>query len=141
VDDLFIRDAVEQECRIGFCIEPESLIYSEPKKDWSSLFHQKIRHISSSFYYPTEIQIRLLMSQASRTGLYICFLLLAIISLDGRFVIAMAVYWILIFSRTYQWSKLLYPKNIALWAPVMDLILGIYYSSIFIFAKSRTGKW
>lgn len=50
-DDLLIREAVKNKMLIGTVIEPDALVYSAAPKSFNEYFHQKKRHLQTSFHY------------------------------------------------------------------------------------------
>jgi len=50
-DDLLIREAVKNKCKIGFVEEKESLVFSNVQNSFSDYFVQKRRHTATSFHY------------------------------------------------------------------------------------------
>ena len=50
-DDLLIREAVENKCKIGIVSEAKSLVFSNTQKSFSDYFLQKRRHTATSFHY------------------------------------------------------------------------------------------
>ena len=51
-DDLFIREAVKSNLKIGIVTGSESLVYSRTPDTFSSYSNQKIRHLTTSYHYP-----------------------------------------------------------------------------------------
>lgn len=50
-DDLLIREAVNNNCKIGIVTADASLVFSETQKSFSTYFSQKRRHTATSFHY------------------------------------------------------------------------------------------
>ncbi|MDP3150932.1 MAG: glycosyltransferase [Ignavibacteria bacterium] len=50
-DDLLIREAVNNNCKIGIIAADASLVFSNPQKSFADYFLQKRRHTATSFHY------------------------------------------------------------------------------------------
>ncbi len=50
-DDLLIREAVNNNCKIGIIVAEDSLVFSNTQQNFSNYFSQKRRHTATSFHY------------------------------------------------------------------------------------------
>ncbi len=50
-DDLFIRECVKQNFKIGYFLTPDSFVFSKSSKSFSDYFNRKKRHLKTSHYY------------------------------------------------------------------------------------------
>lgn len=50
-DDLLIREAVKNNCKIGIVAAEDSLVFSNAQENFSNYFSQKRRHTATSFHY------------------------------------------------------------------------------------------
>lgn len=141
IDDLFIRDAYENGARIGFATDSKSIVMSEPNRTWKGLFRQKLRHVSSSFYYKSDHKMRLILAHVSHIGLYVCLILLLGFSPHWSVFAGILFYWTILYVRVLKWANMLHSKSQKHYIPVLDLTLALYYVTIAIFAKAGVDKW
>ena len=71
-DDLFVRDVATAE-NTTICLNAESFVRSEPKRDLTAYLTQKKRHISTSVRYKLGVQILLSLLSFSQLGLFLSF--------------------------------------------------------------------
>ncbi len=58
-DDLLLREAVNNNLKIGIVTEPNAFVFTEAKKTFSEYLKQKARHTSTSNYYSFKIKFLL----------------------------------------------------------------------------------
>lgn len=73
-DDLIVNQAANQ-FNTKIEIAPDSITWSEPKKNFSSWFYQKERHLSVSSHYSESSKFRLAIEPITRGLFYITFVL------------------------------------------------------------------
>lgn len=87
-DDLFVNKVATSSNTNVVC-NPDTLIWSPPKRTWHEWFHQKRRHLGVSPLYNTTSKIRLFLEPFSRGFVYILLLFCIAHSLStGEWIIA-----------------------------------------------------
>lgn len=103
-DDLFIMQAANK-TNVRIETSEDSKMYSEQKPTYSSWFTQKIRHISTSKFYPLRFKILLSLNNLAITGLYLS-LVMALIT--GTLILPITLAFIL-----YSFIRILIQKKAA----------------------------
>lgn len=141
-DDLFMRDAATS-TNVAIEIEPESFVFSIPKKTWRSWFRQKQRHFSTASKYKLINKLFLGIFPSSMILMLLSFFIL-LFNYDWWLFISvllglrMVLYWVI--------NGLLFKKlrsnDLILFYPVYELVHFlimpfIYYSS----DRTEKSKW
>jgi glycosyltransferase involved in cell wall biosynthesis len=127
-DDLMIQ-ALDDKMKITCCLDPEAFVYSKPKSDLIDFLQQKTRHISTSFYYPFNISVKLFLFSFSITAYYflaVVFLFFGKISLTLLIGISLLKWLIQSILHHKAFSKLDGVRYFFLY-PVAEILLAIYY--------------
>ncbi len=129
-DDLFINETATA-YNVAIQLNPDSFVYTEPKKTYSAWSRQKTRHVSTGKYYKTKDKIFL--------GMYYTSLMLFFASLTCLLIfeitwpVCLSIYGVrLIAQMLIMYFALKKLKNInMLWLlPLLD-ILYLFYIIIF----------
>ena len=132
-DDIFLNEA-STSSNTGISMEPESFVYSIPKKTWKSWFKQKQRHMSVSKYYKTRNKVMLGILSGAHVAVWIlgiAALTLGLLmnnipfltTLGIIFAVRWVVQWFLLalinhkLDKTIEWFSWLF----------MDFALFMYY--------------
>jgi glycosyltransferase involved in cell wall biosynthesis len=125
-DDLFIN-AVATSQNTGIMLHPNSFVWSEPKKTWTSWAKQKQRHYSTSKFYKPKFKWLLGWYSASHFLFYallpFIFIILGWPFALGAWLLRLIIQWI-VFGNS---CKVLGEKNLAGYYPFFDLFLLGYY--------------
>ena len=121
-DDLFISEVSNTKNTI-ISIDPDSFVYSEPKKDFKSWAIQKSRHFTTFNRYKKIHKILLPLEVISRVIFYTLFFLLITNQYNNYFLISIASIRVLLFISTLSYSTYLFKeKNINPFIILFDLI-------------------
>jgi glycosyltransferase involved in cell wall biosynthesis len=141
-DDLFMRDAANSK-NVAIEIEPESFVFSIPKKTWRSWFRQKQRHFSTASKYKLINKLFLGIFPASMVLMLLSFFIL-LFNYDWWLFISvllglrMVLYWVingLLFKKLRSNDLIiLYPFYELVHFLIMPFI---YYSS----ERTEKSKW
>lgn len=58
-DDLFIREAMKNNAKVGIILEQDAFVYSKTETEWRKYFKQKFRHLSTANHYSIKIKFLL----------------------------------------------------------------------------------
>ncbi len=141
-DDLFMQEAANKK-NVAINLEPESFVYSEPKKTWKSWVRQKQRHFTTAPNYRLINKFLLGIFPASMLLMLVSFFILLFkfdwwLFVLSIFILRMAIYWIIngvVFKK-------LDSKDLIVLYPVFELIHFvvipfIYYST----DRTEPNKW
>lgn len=139
-DDLFIQ-GLSNDIIGTICIEPDSMVYSEPKKTWPSFIGQKSRHISTSVRYKWRDKLFLSVYPA----LHVLFYFFLCIMIFTQPYMGLACFMfriaILIFGVRPMFIKLR-EGDVIPWVPLIDIIQVPYYFILSIYSLLRKkNKW
>lgn len=100
-DDLFIREAVKNNLRIGIITSSEALVYSQTPETFSAYFNQKVRHLKTSYHYPLSTSALIFLWHECN---YFCqyFFLLAFISPIAYLVSAIKILADIVIYSSFQ---------------------------------------
>ncbi|MCB0476797.1 MAG: glycosyltransferase [Crocinitomicaceae bacterium] len=141
-DDLFIQEAAKNR---NFAVElnPESFVYSEPKKTWIDWLNQKRRHFTTAPEYKSSHKRWIGLKPLSLLIFYITFTFLIISSPFAFFILAifgfrLIISWILngmLFARFKS-------EDLIIFFPFMELIHLVVIPTIYYTNDvKRKGKW
>ena len=141
-DDLFMQDAVKNR-NVAIEINPDSYVFSAPKKTWKSWVRQKQRHFTTASKYRLINKLFLGIFPVSMILMFVSFIILLFSFEWWLFALSLLVfryivYWIingLLFKKLDQ-------KDLIIWFPIFELahfviIPFIYYST----DRREAGKW
>jgi hypothetical protein len=128
-DDLFVNQhANGKNTRVEF--SPESLVYSLPENDWSSFFHQKVRHLSVGKHYRFKHRLMLgLMSLTWMLTLFVGLPLLIVSPYYYAVAAALILRWILMVLCIRKLVRQAGIRFNLVVIPVLDFLYPIYYIS------------
>lgn len=140
-DDDLLVNALARSNNTAAIIDPEAIVYSKPKKSWSSFYYQKLRHLSVGKYYKPSDKFILGLFNLSLIGSW----LLAVPAIYpanvfplGLFLLRMALLVVLLHTASRKLGD-----SMALWkVPLLDFIFVIYYLVTGLSALSvKTIRW
>jgi len=128
-DDLFVnRHATPGKVKTS--MEPDSLMFSEPKKTWMDFFFQKVRHLSVGKRYKVSHKILIGLFSLSFLFAWILGLVLLFSSVAIIWVISALLLRTLLLSLTIQVAANRFGHKFEGWfVPVLDFLFVIYYIS------------
>ncbi|MCH2046617.1 MAG: glycosyltransferase [Saprospiraceae bacterium] len=139
-DDLWVNQMAEGKST-KICLDPNSFMYSEPKRSFKALYRQKTRHYSTSTYYRWQHQLALGSLVVSHFAYYGLGLLL--VGLDGNFSVlfslTLGIRLILYYLIANSVTSLLNERDLLKNWWFFDIFMPIYYiifaPSLFISSK------
>lgn len=135
-DDLLVNQVATGN-NTGWCLHPESFVYSEAPSTWRGLYQQKTRHYSSSGHYKWHHQLILGLLSGSQFFFYTG--LLAIIASNAwnyAIIVMIMLRSFLLFFVYYRLLRTLRQKSLLLYVGLLDALLPLYY---LIFAVAALG--
>ncbi|MGV3509652.1 MAG: glycosyltransferase [Sphingobacteriaceae bacterium] len=141
-DDLFVNQNANPQ-NVAIEIHPDTHVWTEPKRTFSSYFRQKVRHMGASKAYKAEHK-RMLSFQTGSALLFYTVLILMIF-LQAQWWMLLSFYLIRLFAQLivfYPVLKKLNYKDLIWWIPILDLIFNFYIlvlSIVSLFKKKV--KW
>lgn len=141
-DDLFVSEVANKE-NLAIVLHPDSFIYCEPKETFPQFYHQKSRHISTSWHYKFHHQILLGILAQSHFWLYIFAIIALFHPVYQSFIIfAVILRWFIMMIIFRKIAHRFDEKDMTVWLPIMDILYVAYY---FVFAlplvKGNNGRW
>jgi glycosyltransferase involved in cell wall biosynthesis len=126
-DDLFVNEYANKK-NTKVAIGDDCLMYSLPKKNISSYYKQKKRHLYAGKYYKLKDKIRLAFLSLSHILFWISFITLAILGFEPSYLgIGLAVRMATMYLIFHISAKKLGDKFKVLAIPFLDLIYVLYY--------------
>ncbi|WP_242689193.1 glycosyltransferase [Pedobacter sp. SYSU D00535] len=142
-DDLFVnQNATATNTAIE--IHPETHVWTEPKRSFSSYFRQKVRHMGAGKAYKTSDKYSLSVQTASALLFYLMLMLLVV--LNAQWWLLVSIYLIRLSVQAiiyYPVFKKLSYKDLIWLLPALDLIYNFYIlvlSIISLFKKKVEWK-
>jgi biofilm PGA synthesis N-glycosyltransferase PgaC len=141
-DDLFVSEVANKE-NLAVVLKSESFIYCEPKDTFQQFYHQKSRHISTSWHYKLHHQLLLGVLAQSHFWLYVfalvaCFNLSFLPFLFGGIILRWFIMLVIFRKIAHRFDE----KDMTIWLPLMDVLYVFYY---FVFAlplvKGNNNRW
>lgn len=120
-DDLFVNENANRTNTV-IEIHPDSHTWSQPKKSWSSLWTQKIRHIGAGKAYKSKHKRVLSIQAGSSIAFYVLLGVMA--GLQVEWWLAPGIYFIRLIVQLivyYPSMRKLKCKNLIWWFPILDL--------------------
>ena len=134
-DDLFVQ-AVSANTRFTTTLDEDTLMYSNPPDTWRKWFHQKARHVSTSYHYDTMTKLGLMGFAITQIGWWVGVLL------SGSF------WWVLLIFRYVVLSVTgisafgrLKGRDLLYLRPVLELMLVVYYVVLLPASLFRNKEW
>ncbi|HHB77787.1 MAG TPA: glycosyltransferase [Saprospiraceae bacterium] len=141
-DDLFISEVATG--NNTFIVDtPDAVVYSEPKKTWSSWLAQKRRHLSTGKHYRPKIQI--LLGLFSITHFFHVFFLVLLLIFNFGTVVAIVgsvLRTLIIVLMCTAFRKKFREVNDWYWIPLLDFLYPFYYMALARYLIStKTKSW
>ncbi len=141
-DDLFISEVATG--NNTFIVDtPDAVVYSEPKKTWSSWLAQKQRHLSTGKHYRPKIQI--LLGLFSITHFFHVFFLVLLLFFNFGTVVAIVgsvLRILIIVLMCTAFRKKFREVNDWYWLPILDILYPFYYMALTPYLIStKTTSW
>jgi len=141
-DDLFVNQHANRD-NISIEINPESQVWTEPKKTLSSYINQKVRHFGAGKAYRRSHKLMLSFQAISAMGFYL--FLIALIVLQAPWWLLVSVF----FARMIIQLIIYYPvfnklsyHNLISWFPFLDFIYYVYILVVnFIALFKKKVRW
>lgn len=140
-DDLFVNQNANAN-NTATQMNPNSFVYSVPKKNWGEWFRQKVRHLGAGKKY--SFKSKFLLGVFSLSGiLFYALLFYGILSAETRelFLLIGAVRWIICGSILYFYSQSLHEKLPLLFYPILDLLYFACLGFLFPAAQVIKTSW
>ena len=141
-DDLFMKDAATKN-NVAIEMDPESFVFSIPKKTWSDWVKQKQRHFTTAPSYRLINKLFLGIFPASMFLMLITFLIL-LFSFKWWWIVVglLLLRYILFWSVSGSLFKKLAARDLVIWFPILEFVHFIimpfiYYST----DRTRPDKW
>jgi glycosyltransferase involved in cell wall biosynthesis len=141
-DDLFVS-ANSHKSNTSVCFSPQSFTFSEPKRKFSAWWYQKKRHLTTSGQY--RFLHKLYLGLYHLNILIFPALILVLLLLQYQILLVAAI---VLIKWVVQWiifgkaSKKLKEKKILLISPVLETILAVLTSLIYITnIFNKPGRW
>ncbi len=136
-DDLFINQVSTQK-NVNINIDPESFVFSEPKRSWKSYFRQKARHMTTGREYKLKHKVLLGLLSTTHFGHYLLGGLLLTAQLNANVVITL--YLIRMISLIILYGKILKKlrdPSMLIWIPILDATFVLFYVVFAPFLMTR----
>jgi poly-beta-1,6-N-acetyl-D-glucosamine synthase len=144
-DDLFINQSSNGR-NTAINLHPDGMTFSEPKKNFSSWFSQKKRHLSTGKYYKTSDKLRLGIQVISNSMFYILFIASLVLIQSPLFLILVlgtfVIRTISLVLLHYNAGKRFMERKLFLYSPIFDLIFQ-FLNPVFALSNLfyRKNKW
>ncbi len=126
-DDLLVSKIANKK---NTCLElhPDSFCYSKPPEKWKDWYHQKLRHISTSFHYKPIHQFTLGIYAFSHFFVYVGFIFLAFQNFGLVFALCLLAVRLLIQIVIFHNLKKLFDSPLTVTQLLLiDILFVIYY--------------
>lgn len=129
-DDLFMNDVATPQ-NTAICLNPNTFMYSFPKKTWKTWYRQKTRHISVSKYYLPVNKWLLGTLAGSQIWFWLTFLIILpfviktplLYWLLGTWVLRIISQWVIFYRANQKLDNIIEWYNV----PVYDFCMTFYY--------------
>lgn len=129
-DDLHVNKSATS-TNVAIRIQPESFMYTEPKRSYDAWQRQKTRHNSTGKYYKIKDQVLLGGYYSSLLIFYISIVTLLLLQFNWKWVLGIYAIRLLVqYMVFYGSGKLLRSLSLLWFLPILDLLYLIY---IYIF--------
>lgn len=139
-DDLFVNQAATAN-NVHVQIDPQSFVYSEPKRSFDAWQRQKTRHNSTGKLYKAKDKVYLGGYYASMLIFYLLFVFLLFTQFDFRFVLGMYILRFLVQTVIfYGVYKRLKTMSLIWFTPLLDILFLLYiyvFGTIGLFQKNQ----
>lgn len=157
-DDLFVNEVATSR-NTTVSLNPDTFVWSEPKRTWEAWRQQKRRHLNVGKFYKWGDKVRLGLITSTHilswllalvVGGFVAWLMVnnqpdrllntLLLSATGLFVFRLIAYWFVVGRTSYRLGHTVH------WAimPVMDLALAMYYAIMglrTLFSKRKNQVW
>lgn len=142
-DDDLVLQKMRKQGKILAIADPDTFVYSEPKKNWESWVNQKSRHHTTGWRYHWRDQLWLGAWELSAWLFYPVWLICLLSGVDFWFC-----FWVLMLRSGFVWgwmavrfNKLL-EKDLILYLPLLEIIHTFVLPVFSFFSIGRTRiKW
>ncbi len=125
-DDLYVNAHANSKNTVAI-VAPEALVYSVPKKTFSSYWKQKLRHLSVGKRYKAGDKINLGLWSFSQIGFWVSLLILAFSNTQPYWVLGGFLGREVVTVGLLSYFHRLTGHRFSYWAiPVIDLFYGVY---------------
>ncbi len=129
-DDLFVNQ-VATPTNVSIQLDPDSFIYTEPKKTYETWQRQKSRHVSTGKYYKAKHQVFLGTYYASLILFYSSLMSLPFMQIDWVIPVGIYVFRLLVQLFIYYFIlRKLKSINLIWFIPLLDFMY-LFYITIF----------
>jgi glycosyltransferase involved in cell wall biosynthesis len=125
-DDLFLNEHAMR-TNVAVCLEPESLILSEPKNSWPDFFTQKVRHLSAGKHYRWGHRAVLGVFGITLVASALLAIPVAVNGPSWVLLAPFAVRWLVLMTLLRSFANRLKIKFEWWWVPILDFVYSIYY--------------
>jgi len=126
-DDLFINQ-VSTPQNVNINIDPDTFVFSEPKRSWKAYFGQKARHMTTGREYQTKHKILLGLLSTSHFGHYLFGGLVLMAQGSANVVIILYISRMLSLIILYgKILKKLRDPSMLIWIPILDAAFVLFY--------------
>jgi len=136
-DDLFINQVSTQQ-NVIINIDPDTFVFSEPKRNWKAYFRQKARHMTTGREYKAKHKILLGLLSSSHFGHYLLGGLILMTQTNALVVIIL--YSIRMSSLIILYGKILKKlrdPSMLIWIPILDAAFVLFYVVFAPFLMTR----
>ena len=141
-DDLFVNEVADNE-NTAIILHPDSLMYCEPKETLKAFYHQKSRHLSTSWHYQLNHQLLLGVLAQTHFWLYV-FGFVAFFRPRFQLLIGLGILlrWIVMYLIFRKVAIRYDEDDLSIWLPLMD-VLYVPYFILFAFPllKGSVDRW
>jgi cellulose synthase/poly-beta-1,6-N-acetylglucosamine synthase-like glycosyltransferase len=141
-DDLFLNEHATRS-NVAVCLEPETLMISEPKTTWPAFFTQKVRHLSAGKHYRFRHRAVLGVFAISLVASALLVVPVTAVGASAALLAVLGVRWLALTMLLQSFSNRLRIRFEWWWVPVLDFVYAIYYlvaGPIALFAKKVRWK-
>jgi biofilm PGA synthesis N-glycosyltransferase PgaC len=126
-DDLFVNQAATP-TNVAIQINPDSFVYTEPKRDFTAYSRQKTRHLSVGKYYQKKHKRALGVYYASHFLFYAALVTLLVLDIH-QWEMALGIYLLRLISQEvvfYLSAKKLKCTQVLWFLPILDILFVFY---------------
>lgn len=125
-DDLFVNET-SNSTNVAIQLDPESFVWTEPKKNYEEWSRQKSRHISTGKFYRLKDQFFLGGYYFSQLLFYVTLMMLVILGFNWQILLGnYLLRWIVQTGISYPIFKKLKAMQLIWVLPVLDLLFLFY---------------
>ncbi|MBK7301755.1 MAG: glycosyltransferase [Saprospiraceae bacterium] len=124
-DDLLVNGMATKK-NTSICLNPNSFVFSTPKKSWKEYFMQRWRHYSTSTGYSIGSQVYLFINFMSLIGFYGVFIMLLFLQMPLYAWIAYTIRLIIIWPIFFTLSRKFKETGLSLLFPILELVYVLF---------------